>query len=116
MVNRVYPINIGPKHYSKEFQLDADYAKSWRSVLEKAYGTTNAQCCCPGRGDRKLAIKRREGTDSYHLARFPAPVLNTPTNAAFMPQRLKRLACKRMTWGWSKKGTMGFCGCVWLAG
>ena len=75
MVNRVYPINIGPKHYSKEFQLDADYAKSWRSVLDKAYGSTHAQCCCPGRGERKLAIKRREGTDSYHLARFPVSEL-----------------------------------------
>lgn len=70
MVNRVYPVNIGPKHYTKEFQLDAEYAKSWKSVLDKAYGTSYAQCCCPGRGERKLAIKRRDGNDSYHLARF----------------------------------------------
>ncbi|MFA7946503.1 DUF1173 family protein, partial [Pseudomonas brenneri] len=70
MVNHIYPVNIGPKHYTKEFQREAQYAKSWKSVLEKAYGTTHATCCCPGRGDRKLAIKRREGSDSYHLARF----------------------------------------------
>lgn len=71
MVNNTYPVKIGIKPYSVKFQLDSEFAKSWKSVLRAAHGTTHAVCVCPGRGERKLAIKRRDTTDDYHLARFP---------------------------------------------
>ncbi|EMN3634435.1 DUF1173 family protein [Pseudomonas aeruginosa] len=70
MIDVIYPVQIGTKRYSKEFQVDEISAKSWRSVLDKAYGVTHATCCCPGKGGKKLAIKLRESSDSYHLARF----------------------------------------------
>jgi hypothetical protein len=69
MLNLRYPILISGKRYSPEFQTDLQYAKSWKSVLEKAYGN-HATCQCPSNGGRKLSIKRREGSDGFHLARF----------------------------------------------
>jgi hypothetical protein len=65
-----YPVRIGVKAYRKEFQLEQQYANGWQSVLKRAYGT-NAVCLCSGRGSKELAIKRREASDVFHLARFP---------------------------------------------
>ncbi|MFU5648602.1 DUF1173 family protein [Pseudomonas aeruginosa] len=69
MLNRRYPVLISGKRYSPEFQTDKQYAKSWKVVLERAYGT-HAICQCPSSGSRKLSIKRREDSDGFHLARF----------------------------------------------
>ncbi|QCT95386.1 DUF1173 domain-containing protein (plasmid) [Stutzerimonas degradans] len=69
MVDHIFPVQIGAKRYSKEFQKDEGYAAPWQRVLSNGYGHAQTTCCCPGRGDRKLAIKERVGT--YHLARFP---------------------------------------------
>ncbi|MGG4660505.1 DUF1173 family protein [Pseudomonas vlassakiae] len=69
MINNRYPVLISGKRYSPEFQTDQQYAKSWKTVLEKAYGT-HAICSCPSTGSRKLSIKRREDSDGFHLARF----------------------------------------------
>ncbi|EMB2823908.1 TPA: DUF1173 family protein [Pseudomonas aeruginosa] len=69
MLNRRYPVLISGKRYSPEFQTDKQYAKSWKIVLERAYGT-HAICQCPSSGSRKLSIKRREDSDGFHLARF----------------------------------------------
>ncbi|WP_137887577.1 DUF1173 family protein [Pseudomonas sp. 2FE] len=69
MLNRRFPVLVASKRYSPEFQSDPQYAKSWKAVLEKAYGT-HAVCQCPSSGDRKLSIKRREDSDGFHLARF----------------------------------------------
>lgn len=66
---REYPVLISGKRYSPEFQTDQQYAKNWKIVLEKAYGT-HAICQCPSSGSRKLSIKRREDSDGFHLARF----------------------------------------------
>ncbi|GAB3375664.1 DUF1173 family protein [Azotobacter armeniacus] len=70
MLNRRFSVSLAGKCYSPEFQTSKEYAKGWKSVLEKAYSTTYALCQCPGRGERKLSIKRREKTDELHLARF----------------------------------------------
>ncbi|HEV2679760.1 MAG TPA: DUF1173 family protein, partial [Rhodanobacter sp.] len=64
-----YSVRIGEKTYSKTFQTQGDYATSWKSVLQNAHGTT-VFCLCPGRETRKLAVKHRDKTDEYHLARF----------------------------------------------
>lgn len=69
MLNQRYPVLIGAKRYSPEFQTETQFAKSWKAVLEKAYGT-HAVCQCPSSGARKLSIKRREDSDGFHLARF----------------------------------------------
>ena len=69
MLNRRYPVLVSGKRFSPEFQTDPDFAKGWKSVLEKAYGD-HAVCLCPGKGSRKLAIKRRDESDDFHLARF----------------------------------------------
>ena len=69
MLNRRYPVLISGKRYSPEFQTDKQYAKNWKIVLERAYGT-HAICQCPSSGSRKLSIKRREDSDGFHLARF----------------------------------------------
>ena len=69
MLNRRYPVLISGKRYSSEFQTDQQYARNWKIVLEKAYGT-HAVCQCPSSGSRKLSIKRREDSDGFHLARF----------------------------------------------
>lgn len=70
MLNSHHPVQIGAKRYSREFQIESDFHKKWQSVLEAAHGTAEATCCCPGRGSRRLAIKRRESSGEYHLARF----------------------------------------------
>lgn len=70
MLDSHYPVRIGPKVYSREFQTQDISHRKWQSVLEAAYGTAEASCCCPGRGHRRLAIKRRESSGEYHLARF----------------------------------------------
>ncbi|KIZ33425.1 MULTISPECIES: DUF1173 family protein [Pseudomonadota] len=69
MVDHIFPVLIGDKRYSKEFQTAERFAAHWQRVLAQHYGHSHGTCCCPGRGDRKLAIKPRAGT--YHLARFP---------------------------------------------
>ena len=69
MLNRRYSVLVSGKRYSSEFQTDQQYARSWKIILEKAYGT-HAICQCPSNGSRKLSIKRREDSDGFHLARF----------------------------------------------
>lgn len=70
MLNERFTVVIDGQPFSKPFQTEDQFAKGWKSVLEKAYGRTHATCRCPGKGERKLAIKRRETTDDFHLARF----------------------------------------------
>jgi len=70
MLNRKYYVQIGDKRYSSDFQTGNDSKSKWQGVLERAYGKTDASCCCPGRGPRKLAIKHRASSGEYHLARF----------------------------------------------
>jgi len=54
-----------------EFQTDPQYTAAWKRALERAYGREHEVCGCPGTGERKLKIKLREGSDGYHLARYP---------------------------------------------
>ncbi|WP_338524299.1 DUF1173 family protein [Pseudomonas batumici] len=70
MLNERFTVVIDGQPFSKLFQTEDQFAKGWKSVLEMAYGRTHASCRCPGKGERKLAIKRRETTDYFHLARF----------------------------------------------
>ncbi|WP_419735715.1 DUF1173 family protein [Pseudomonas sp. COR18] len=70
MVYERFPVVIDGKPFSTVFQTQEAFASAWKAVLEKAYGRTHAICRCPGKGERKLAIKRREDTDGFHLARF----------------------------------------------
>lgn len=69
MVDRRYAVQLGGKTYSPQFQTDLRHASDWKKVLTRAYGS-HAVCLCPGKGERKLSIKRREGSDALHLARF----------------------------------------------
>lgn len=69
MLDHTFPVQIGAKRYSKEFQKEQSFAPMWRRVLENAHGHLSATCCCPGRGARKLVIRSRETT--FHLARYP---------------------------------------------
>jgi len=69
MSERRYPVHLAGKHYTPEFQTDPARAKLWKRVLERNYGQ-HGRCLCPGKGERKLAIKRREDSDTLHLARF----------------------------------------------
>jgi len=70
MVYERFPVVIDGKPFSTTFQTQDAFASAWKAVLEKAYGRTHAICRCPGQGERKLAIKRRDDTDGFHLARF----------------------------------------------
>ncbi|MGY2224959.1 DUF1173 family protein [Pseudomonas gingeri] len=70
MVYERFSVVIDGKPFSTAFQTQDAFASGWKAVLEKAYGRTHAVCRCPGKGDRKLAIKRRDETDGFHLARF----------------------------------------------
>ncbi|WP_407364173.1 DUF1173 family protein (plasmid) [Pseudomonas luteola] len=70
MLNKHFAVLLAGKRYSPEFQKEAQYAAGWKRVLETAYGSTYAVCQCPGKGARKLSIKRRDDTDNFHLARF----------------------------------------------
>ncbi|QXI26236.1 DUF1173 family protein [Pseudomonas vanderleydeniana] len=70
MVYERFPVVIDGKPFSTIVQTQHEYASAWKATLEKAYGRTHATCRCPGRGARKLAIKRRDDTDGFHLARF----------------------------------------------
>ncbi|NWA02803.1 DUF1173 family protein [Pseudomonas gingeri] len=70
MVYERFPVVIDGKPFSTAFQTQDEFASGWKAVLEKAYGRTRAVCRCPGKGERKLAIKRRDETDGFHLARF----------------------------------------------
>ncbi|NWB99475.1 DUF1173 family protein, partial [Pseudomonas gingeri] len=70
MVSERFPVAIGGKTFTAIFQTDSEFATGWKSVLEKAYGRAHGTCRCPGNGERKLAIKRRDETDGFHLARF----------------------------------------------
>jgi len=56
--------------YTPDFQSHQRYTNSWKAVLQRAYGT-NAVCLCPGHGAKQLAIKRRDASDEFHLARYP---------------------------------------------
>lgn len=69
-MTRPYPVRIDAKTYSADFQNPSSPA--WKSVLKHAYGGTGqVQCCCPGRGERRLAVKHYDGSDSFGLARYP---------------------------------------------
>lgn len=71
MSNRKYRVQIGERKYSPEFQSAPEYAKGWKSALQKGHGHATAYCHCPSKGDKPLAIRYREDNDSYHLARYP---------------------------------------------
>lgn len=68
-MSRCFPVQLGGETYSFKFQSDKEYQESWKRVLARNYGA-NAVCLCPGRGERKLAIKHRESSDTWYLARF----------------------------------------------
>ncbi|MGM3425967.1 DUF1173 domain-containing protein [Pseudomonas benzopyrenica] len=39
--------------------------------MERAYGREQGIWGCPENGECKLTIRLREGSDGYHLARYP---------------------------------------------
>lgn len=68
---RVFPVSIGGKLYSVNFQTLQEFQKGWRSVLAQAHGGIAICVCRPLEdGARKLSIKYVKATDHYHLARF----------------------------------------------
>jgi hypothetical protein len=59
------------KPYSEAFQTDAKYANGWRSVLQSARDHGEVSCLCLGAGEKALAVRYYETSDSYGLARYP---------------------------------------------
>lgn len=58
--------------YSQEFQTDPKFAHGWKSVLAKAHrGTAKLRCGCFGRGEKRLAVRYHDESDTYWLARYP---------------------------------------------
>lgn len=73
----VYAVNIqwagegAPEQYSAEFQTEKRHASAWKSVLARARAGAVVTCACPGRGDKRLAIRRYDDADLFTLARYP---------------------------------------------
>lgn len=75
-----YPVlitfNNEPKarRYSPEFQTKEEYARSWKSALEKAHRSSGLNavisCGCRGAGKKLLCVRYFKATDSYSLAKF----------------------------------------------
>jgi len=65
-----------PKRYTPEFQTSDEFARSWKSVLEKSHHRNGPNitvtCCCRGAGKKSLSVRHISGSDSYYLARFPS--------------------------------------------
>lgn len=59
------------KTYSEAFQTEAQYASGWRRVLQAARDHGEVTCMCLGSGDKLLAVRYYETSDSYGLARYP---------------------------------------------
>lgn len=59
------------KSYSEAFQTETQYAAGWRRVLQAARDHGEVRCMCLGTGDRLLAVRYYETTDSFGLARYP---------------------------------------------
>lgn len=75
MSAKKFPVRIrcgnSVKDYSPEFQTNVQFEKGWQSVLKAAYQNAEMSCLCYGKGAKKLAIRRYDGTDSFSIARFP---------------------------------------------
>ena len=72
----VFPIKIRmggvETPYSPEFQTEAEFARSWISVLRKAHaGNADVRCLCPGPGEKRLSPHRLNDSDRIYLARYP---------------------------------------------
>ncbi|HCF3059149.1 DUF1173 family protein [Pseudomonas aeruginosa] len=70
-MSKTYEVRVvsTQKKYSREFQVKNEFEDGWKSVLQRAHGTP-VVCLCPGKGNRYLSVKHREGSDNYHLARY----------------------------------------------
>lgn len=66
-----YPVRIGEKNYSPEFQLKKEFAKSWKSVLSSNHKKEYAVCMCPGSGNKRLKICRKENPEMFYLSKYP---------------------------------------------
>ena len=68
----VFPVGLSSKRYSAEFQEEAQYARQWQRVLAAAYGNGPITCLCRAAvaGQRQLAIKLRQSTNLYSVARY----------------------------------------------
>ncbi|MFC5550189.1 DUF1173 family protein [Massilia aerilata] len=73
-MNDVHPVTItlneNTRTYTAVFQTGEHFKIGWQSVLKSAYGRADLRCGCKGRGEKRLAVKYYEGSDSYALARF----------------------------------------------
>ena len=70
-MNILYPVFI-KKQFSEQFQTSTEFASGWKSVLSKARANRlSVKCCCPGTGEKQLAVRYYEDSDSYSLARYP---------------------------------------------
>ena len=65
-----------PKRYTPEFQTSEEFARSWKSVLEKSHPRNGPHititCCCRGTGKKLLSVRHVSNSDSYFLARYPS--------------------------------------------
>lgn len=71
---RLYDVGIvlpdgSIKRISASFQIEKP--DIFQKILAKYHRKTYAVCLCPGKGEKKLAIKYLETTNTYYLARFP---------------------------------------------
>lgn len=72
---RVYSVTIDngvrQTKYSAEVQTEKEFSIRWKKILQDAHGKFGVRCCCLGQGNKELAVRYYEDSDSYGLARFP---------------------------------------------
>ena len=67
----VYPVEIETR-YSKDFQTKESFSAQWQRVLGRSkFHNAVVKCCCPGIGDKRLAVRYYEESDTFGLARYP---------------------------------------------
>ncbi|MEZ2726746.1 DUF1173 family protein [Pseudomonas putida] len=75
MADQRYAVSIGfgenVNQYSEAYQTQPGYALQWKGVLQKAHRVGLVRCLCPGKGTRRLAVRHRSDSDSFHLSRYP---------------------------------------------
>ncbi|AOT40382.1 hypothetical protein BHE76_25335 [Pseudomonas aeruginosa] len=94
-MSKTYEVRVvsTQKKYSREFQVKNEFEDGWKSVLQRAHGTP-VVCLCPGKGNRYLSVKHREGTTTITLPGTPTPVRSMQTTADSMLTPQSDQACR----------------------
>lgn len=70
-----YPVRIAysksEQTYTAEEQTKSEFSVAWKDALKKAHRKAQVHCLCPGRKERRLAVRHLSDSDSFHLSRYP---------------------------------------------